>query len=105
MKVCFKASVVVSALLLSLFSQTTWGALIGVTATDLVIFNPSNPSNVTVIGPHNISPADVGRIDTLTYHPQTRTLFAIGDNPGQGDNFLLTFDPMTGNGTVVANLG
>lgn len=99
-----KKTMLVSALLLSVLPQTTWAVLYGITQNDLVIVDPLNPSNTTVVGPHNLS-AQVGRVDALTYNPETDSFFGIGDNPSQGDNFLLRFDRMTGNGTVLANLG
>ncbi len=104
MNLQIKNAMLASMLMLSLLPRTTWGALYSVTQTNLVIVDPLNPSNTTIVGPHNL-PSQVGRVDALAYNPETDTLFGIGDNPGQGDNFLLSFDRASGNATVISNLG
>ena len=92
-------------LAVGVFSRAALGeVLFGVTETDLVTIDPSDPSNVSVVGPHGF-PAGVLPFD-LAYHPVDDILYGMTTER----NFpytrrLVRYDRQTGRGTVVALLG
>jgi len=82
--------------------------LYGLTATNLVRFDSSNPANVTVIGPHGLPPGGAYGVNYLTYHPDEGTFFGVYFGvpaSGVSDQWLFTVDPVTGAGAFGASLG
>ncbi|HUT13651.1 MAG TPA: hypothetical protein VMY42_24400 [Thermoguttaceae bacterium] len=78
--------------------------LFGVTETHLVTIDPSDPSNVSVVGPHNF-PAGVIPFD-LAYDPVKDILFGVTTEKAfPHTRRFVRYDRQTGRGTVVAILG
>jgi len=95
------------ALATALCCAPAWGAtLYGVTPTNIVRFDSSDPTLQTVVGPHNL-PASMFAF-LLTYNRADGFLYGRRSEPAPGSTFdymLYRFDPQTGAGEFVANLG
>ncbi len=80
--------------------------LYGITPTNIVTFDSADPTAQTVVGPHNLPASQFAFL--LTYHRAEGRLYARRTEPAAGgtvDYMLYRFDPQTGAGEFVANLG
>ena len=84
--------------------QISQAALFGVTSSSIVIIDPINTNNVSVVG-HHLLPSDIQLLNTLSYDPSSQKLFGIGYNMSLETSYLLEFDRKTGHGAIAANLG
>ena len=81
--------------------------LYGITATDVVVIDTTDPTSVQTIGPHGLtrSPA------YLTWDPVSQRLFGLASEDVSAggllilDYDLVEYDPATGAGSLVRNLG
>lgn len=92
------------ALVLVLAAPAAADFLYGITQTDLVVIDPSDPSIVTTIGPHGLT----GDPAYLTYDPISGRLFGQRTTliaPDLRDYDLVEYDVACGSGSVVRNLG
>ena len=97
--------------LLALLAFAPLGAsaefLYGVTATDLVEIDPTDPSQVRTIGPHGIT----RNVAYLAWDPVAERMFGLatedvsGGGPLIFDYDLVEYDVATGAGSTVHNLG
>lgn len=82
--------------------------LYAITTTNLVRFDSDNPGAVTVIGPHGLPEAGAYGVNYLVYHPLERAFFGLYYTSPQPVHFqmsLIRFNPSTGVGLTVADLG
>jgi hypothetical protein len=77
--------------------------LYGVTGTNLVTIDPTNPANVTVVGPHLLAPGAI--TGNLTYDPVTdRLIGSVSLNPPSFTRSLYAFDRSTGQATFLSTV-
>lgn len=83
------------------------GPLYGVSTTHLVIVDPATASITSTVGPLNL-PAGVNPVN-LAYHPGTHSLYSLGFTYAAGNviinQHLVSINPSTGQGTIIATLG
>lgn len=82
------------------------GHLVGITANSLVVINPTNLTKVAVIGTFTL-PSPIQVFGALTFHRGSSRLYALGtasNSTGVTNEYLLAFEPATGNATVAASL-
>jgi hypothetical protein len=96
-----------SLLLLASLAPSAASALFlyGITATDLVVINTVDPSQVRTIGPHGLNSPGY-----LTWDPVSERIFGlateeVSSNPLVFDYDLVEYDPATGEASLVRNLG
>src|SRR5882672_11055784 len=78
--------------------------LFGVTGTNLVTIDPTNPANVTVIGPHSLpAGAGIAGIFELTYDPLTDRLLGLASTSPDTYQFF-RFNRSTGQATALGTL-
>lgn len=82
------------------------GQLVGITSNSLVVINPTNLAQVSVIGTFTL-PQHIEIFPTLTYHRGSCRLYAYGIAISGGrvtNQYLLAFNPDTAAATVAATL-
>lgn len=109
--ICFLLRVLLAVFVLAILPSYSFAAeqtLIGITATNLVLINPSNPSDVKIIGPQNLTlthSSGYPLIGGITYNPVTGKLFGIAFAQDFSNQYLVEFDRQTGAGMIIAALG
>jgi len=84
--------------------------LYGLTGTNLVRFESTSPSVVTIIGPHGlpVEPDPSWGVNYLAYHPGEGVFFGVYFGmpvSGVSNQWLFTINPATGGGVLGASLG
>ncbi len=98
-------------LVLFLFTVTAQSATIlyGITTSNLVTINPSDPSQISVVGPTGLSGQGMARPISLTWNPQDGFLYGVGYDQPTGQprdhQYLFRVDPRNGAGTLIRDLG
>src|SRR2546423_1666690 len=89
---------------LSVITSTASAAeiLYGVTGTNLVTIDPTNPANVTIVGPHLLAPGSI--TGELTYDPVTDRLIGSVYPPPSLTRSLYTFNRSTGEATFLSTV-
>jgi len=95
------AVALVGAISLSTSTALAAETLFGVTTANLVTIDPTNPANVTIIGPHNL-PAN-NEATQLTYDPVTDRLLELVMNGTVNPQFY-SFNRSTGQATALGAL-